>query len=328
MVNKIELYREILEIEPNSKIFFPLARELAVQGNAKEAAAVLTRGITFHPDYLEAKFLLIELLTSLGREQEAQSAFAGVGTMLANYPSLWGLWSREVAAQSKDASLALRFLAASFEDQGLTWAEIMERGLQGSQNDMPDPRPGKKPDLTQATTETPTPAPLTQVTETAPQPAPTDSVTVQPAGVSDNAAAPPLRGAKEVLELADILETPGEKSRPRSSRSRDAAVRTKTMAALLAEQGDMAGALAIYGELLGATSDPVEREDIQTRMEALAPGQNADAQDDAIAPEPAPTVSADTNPAASETDAKPKSPAKLVNLLEALAGRLDARAEG
>ena len=130
MLSKIEIYREVLEIEPNSKVFFPLARALAEEGRHDEAAAVLARGIGFHPDHLEAKFLLIELLARQGREGEADQVFAEVGALLARYPSVWLLWSKHAAARAKDPSLAMLFLAHYFQNQTLTWADVMERGLQ------------------------------------------------------------------------------------------------------------------------------------------------------------------------------------------------------
>ena len=107
MANKIELYREVLEIEPNSKVFFPLARELAEEGHVDAAVAVLQKGIAFHPDHLEAKFLLIDILTRQGREGEAESVFTDVGALLARYPSVWLLWSKAAAARSRDPSLAM-----------------------------------------------------------------------------------------------------------------------------------------------------------------------------------------------------------------------------
>ena len=117
MASKIELYREVLEIEPNSKVFFPLARELAALGREDEAAGVLSRGIAQHPDHLEAKFFLIELLSRLGRAGEADAVFTDVGSLLSRYPAVWLLWSRTAAARSQDPALAMLFLANYFQDE-------------------------------------------------------------------------------------------------------------------------------------------------------------------------------------------------------------------
>ncbi len=315
MVSKIEIYREVLEIEPNSKVFFPLARQLAVAGRPAAPAAVLARGIGLHPDHLEAKFLLIEILTRLGRAGEADAVFADVGAMLARYPSVWLLWSREAAARSKDPALAMLFLANYFQNENLTWSDVMERGLQSlRQGAMRQAGPADIPPLADA-------APVASL-ETAVSAPPSAA----PAVIADTQAlapeaddAPSLRGAREVMELAEILEAPApaqEKSRPRSGKSRETGVRTRTMAALLAEQGDTAAALDIYNELLATTAPGPERQELADLVAALSPAATAGQ------PETAP----EAGDAPSASDLKPKSAAKLVSLLEALAGRLENRA--
>lgn len=322
MLSKIELYREVLDIEPNSKVFFPLARQLAEEGRHDEAAAVLTRGIGFHPDHLEAKFLLIEILSRQGREDQADDIFADVGAMLARYPSVWLLWSKNAAARAKDPSLAMLFLAHYFQNQTLTWAEVMERGLKslsqaagqplendgGAQPAAPTAPAGAAP-----AGPTPTAAAAPDQPESAPR----------PAGRPDRepSEGPELRGAREVLALADILdapEEPAERGRPRTAKPREPAVRTKTMAAVLAGQGDTTGALDIYGELLATTPAGPEREELLGLMAALSPPPDQDSL----------TAATDTPDAAPpRQDAPgPKGPARLVSFLEALAGRLEARA--
>lgn len=298
MVSKIEIYREVLEIEPNSKVFFPLARQLAEEGRHDEAAKVLGRGIAFHPDHLEAKFLLIEILTRLGREGEADAVFVDVGAMLSRYPSVWLLWSREAAARSQDPSLALLFLANYFQNETLTWADVMERGLKSLRQGATDAPSGPTQPV----------VPVGQAPAAAPE--------IPPSGEREAGDAPPLRGAREVMELADLLEAPGEipeKGKGKSAKTRESTVRTKTMAALLAEQGDTTAALDIYNELLATAAPGSEREELACLVAALSPRDAA---------EPAPAKVDDPSAAAP----KPKGAAKLVSLLEALAGRLETRA--
>lgn len=301
MVSKIELYREVLEIEPNSKVFFPLARLLAEAGQDDEAAVVLSRGIAFHPDHLEAKFLLIELLSRLGRAGEADAVFTEVGGLLARYPSVWLLWSRTAANRSKDPALAMLFLANYFQDESLTWADVMERGLRSLR-------------------QTATIARETGPAETVPP----VQATGQAAEAAGQGEAPSLRGAREVRELAaDLLQAPKdapEKAKGRAAKGREAEVRTKTMAALLAQQGDTAGAKAIYDELLAGLPPGAERAEIEALAAALSGEKAADAPD---APDATPK---EGDPAAATR--KSGGSAKLVNLLEALANRLDARAGG
>jgi len=323
MVSKIELYREVLDIEPNSKVFFPLARQLSEEGRQDEAVVVLQRGIGFHPDHLEAKFLLLEILTRQGREEQADAVFADVGAMLSRYPSVWLLWSKNAAARAKDPSLAMLFLAHYFQKQTLTWAEVMERGLQ-SLSDVVVPNV--------ATTETISPQSTTPLASAATGPVsparnvpPVVSVAPGSPIEKEEDDVPPLRGAREVMELADILEdTPGEKvTKTRSSKNREPAVQTKTMAALLAGQGDIAGALEIYNTLLAAAAPGPEREELLGLIEALPPATEAGQAFETLPEEPAVQSTEAVSPTA---DANPKGATKLVNLLDTLAGRLEARA--
>jgi tetratricopeptide (TPR) repeat protein len=381
MLSKIEIYREVLEIEPNSKVFFPLARSLAEEGRHDEAAAVLSRGIGFHPDHLEAKFLLIELLTRQGKEEQADQVFADVGALLARYPSVWLLWSKTAAARAKDPSLAMLFLAHYFQNQTLTWAEVMERGLKslsqaagslepsegpagpgaaetsggsepsgpvgGEEEAAAAPSASVAPDVAAASQDALAPtlsdmpgasevvslepagetkpvresahipsAPVAQAAALfeAEEPAP-QTVSVPPvvAAGSAETAGPELRGAREVMELAGLLDAPETvEPRPRSkpAKGKEQGVRTRTMAAVLAEQGDLAGARAIYQELLAAAASEAEREELRALTDALAgPGR-------AASPDAAPTPAADG----------PKSANRLADFLEALANRLETRA--
>ena len=124
-----------------------------------------------------------------------------------------------------------------------------------------------------------------------------------------------------MLALAAILdapEEPAERSRPRTAKPREQAVRTKTMAAVLAGQGDAAGALDIYGDLLATTAAGPEHEEILGLMAALTPPKAPD--EDASADE--------TSDAATARQEAPgqKGATRLASFLEALAGRLEARA--
>ena len=73
---------------------------------------------------------LVSRLLGQGREDEADRVFGDVGSLLARYPSVWLLWSKIAAVRSKDPSLAMLFLAHYFQNETLTWSEVVERGLQ------------------------------------------------------------------------------------------------------------------------------------------------------------------------------------------------------
>jgi len=341
MANKIELYREVLEIEPNSKVFFPLARELAEEGHVDAAVAALQKGIAFHPDHLEAKFLLIDILTRQGREGEAESVFTDVGALLARYPSVWLLWSKAAAARSRDPSLAMLFLGHYFQNGSLTWSEVMERGLRSLTQAASESRPEAEAPCAPVPSEAPEVA-------ARPEPAvPSASVPSAQASVVRESASereteslhaatepvsgvPPLRGAREVMELADLLEAPDSaapaKSPVRTGKARETPVRTRTMASLLASQGDIDGALEIYDALIESATGP-ERAALEAEAAALAPAPAA-VTGEAARPSSAPEVDDAAPAAVTPEDAPPqRGAAKLINLLEALAGRLEARSE-
>ena len=62
MTPKIEWFQEILEQEPSSRVFFPLAKLLFESGDVTKALETLRHGLEHHPDFLEARLFLIHLL--------------------------------------------------------------------------------------------------------------------------------------------------------------------------------------------------------------------------------------------------------------------------
>ena len=78
MMEKIEWYQEVLEIEPSSKVFFPLAKLLLGNKQTQEAIAVLRQGLDRHPEFFEARLMLIDLLQ---QERDAAGASSEVGVL-------------------------------------------------------------------------------------------------------------------------------------------------------------------------------------------------------------------------------------------------------
>jgi len=142
MKSKIEWYREVLELEPQSKVFFPLARLLMDSGEYEQAQDTLQQGLARHPEYVEARLLLAEVLAHLGREQELETLVQGVSDSMAEYPAFWEAWARylDAAEDGRDPAMAVRFLAAWLGGQRLSWAQIIQAGLQTlleEQGDLP-----------------------------------------------------------------------------------------------------------------------------------------------------------------------------------------------
>jgi len=269
MTSKIALYREVLEDDPTSRVFFPLAKMLSESGRPEEAVAVLTKSVSAHPGHLEARFLLVELLTRLGRGQESAAIFDEVLPLLTRYPSVWSLWAAK-AKLSRDSSVAMRLVAQNLAGGDVSFLDVLEKGLAA-------------------------------IGKTAGETASPGLVVETPREQGEDFS---LRGAAEVQALARRLREDGE---PRAE-EKPFAVKTRTMADLLAKHGDYAEAVSIYKQLAEQASDQAEREELYRRageLQALAE----------------PAVAA----AREESAPKKGSKSDLVSMLEALADRLDAR---
>ena len=129
MESKIEWYQEVLSLEPSSRIFFHLARLFVGNGQPEEAVDTLRQGLDRNPDYIEARLLLIELLSREEREDEAREQAAILAEILKRYPAFWRAWSLTLAGGEEDFGVALEFAAAYCSGAPLTWGQIIEHGL-------------------------------------------------------------------------------------------------------------------------------------------------------------------------------------------------------
>jgi tetratricopeptide (TPR) repeat protein len=250
MKQKIEWYREVLEIEPNSKIFFPLSRMLAKDGRPEEAIAILRQGVGRHPDHIEARLFLVELLYGANRAVELQQEVVVLSDMFKNYPGFWRAWGERLfdENESRDAGLAAIFLAAFLQNMPVSWAGVIEHGLKSLVS-----QETARPSATLAEAH-----PLAS----APQ-ATSYEESVSPA-VAPFAAAPAK--AEPVIDesaLTDDGTDEDENEEPIS-------LRTRSMADVLAEQGDIPGALDIYNELLAAAQAEEEKKALKHRIDVLS----------------------------------------------------------
>ncbi|WP_165065751.1 hypothetical protein [Desulfovibrio sp. ZJ200] len=385
MTEKIEWYKEVLELEPNSKVFFPLARMLAEEQRYDEAVEVLERGLERHSEFLEARLFFIELLFKTGRRPACTAQVNKLSTMFAAYAGFWQAWAACLSAsgESPDAAAVLRVLAANFLRGPVSLHELLDRGVAslleenaGQESGRPVPQPVNAAGEAQIAPVQPQPA------EDAPQSGSTEAESVKSEGFfafpesEENEMLLPLEGAPgasaalpdtDVAVFADAPEPeyggetafdpaaamaddeplpeetsaavrqeaeanpaaqnfavkkqaeagPGTESAvfPRDE-SEDAeerfSLRTRSMAEVLAEQGDIRGALDIYYELAAAAVSLQETADLQQRIATLS-ARLGTAQEADEAPPPAQPESA------SGKD-------KLISMLEALAERVEARA--
>lgn len=296
---KIKWYQDVLEIEPSSRIFFPLARLLAEEGRLPEAIRALQEGLKQHPDFFEARLMLVDLVQREGDASRAASDIAALGENLCAYPGFWEAWAAQAEKETGDRSLvfALRFLAAHLKNRDLTLFDILEKGVREA--------------LEAEKASTPRAASVPVAAHAAPL---DEAVTLEAIGRESLLEASALRAQADApREMASAARADQEAAEADEKFS----LRTRTMAALLAEQGDYEGALDIYHELLRAAADEGQREEIgmcirnvQARM------KNAASSEQPQTPRETRTAEADT----------PDNRDRIVKTLEMLARRLETRA--
>lgn len=307
MKEKIEWYREVLELEPNSKVFFPLARLLAQTGQLEDALATLEHGIGRHPEFIEARLFYIELLYRNNNMPQCQEQVEQLSELFSGYVGFWEAWGACLAASEKgrDVALALTFLAASFQNSNLTLSQVMELGLQSVLGrTAPTGTHGESRDGTSSIT-----SPDVSVAEEVPPP------TVPPlAELVQSLPAEPQ--AARLVDLAEqARQTTDEDAVQVPAAEERYSLRTRSMAEVLAEQGDFKGALEIYQELALTAVTSEEAVDLQHRISTLTARLDASGDDTALRDEaPAPEVSAPGKD-------------RLLSLLETLADRLETRAQ-
>lgn len=293
MTEKISWYQEVLDLEPGSRLFFPLSRLLAEDGQRERALRILEEGLRRNPDCLEARLFQIELLYRQGGSAACRGQMEELSTIFARYPGFWEAWSASLAASGEcgDASLAPLLLAASFQKEGLSLTQLLERGLR--QLLRQDTSPSLEAVRSKETAEQHEGSAANVAGGDIP-PSPAEGIV--PSSVTPRNAASLVR---QMVPVAAMAETAEESF----------SLRTRSMAELLAEQGDIPGALEIYQELAQTASTQAERSSLEERMVTLR-----GCLDSGEIPESAASCTA--------------IPADVLSFLDSLAQRLEARARG
>ena len=368
MTEKIEWYKEVLELEPNSKVFFPLARLLAEAKRIDEAVEILEQGLARHEEFLEARLYLIELLHSANKLEACEKQVGRLTKMFSTYAGFWQAWAAciNAAGNAPDTAAVLRFLALNFSRGPVSLHDVINQGLASMAGGGAEAPVQAQPAEFAAHVAHPT----VEATPGFAQAAPVVSATAATvlAGhaaepVADAAAAASSAGAvydaesvlgaanQEIphdsvdfdpdLAMADDDALPSEAAEsvsPMVARGADAyaayaapvtqteavvvedadeaeerfSLRTRSMAEVLAEQGDIKGALDIYHELAAAAVHPEESADLRQRIATLTARLGNVQTSDTV------------QPVASAEQASGKD--KLISMLEALAERVEARA--
>ena len=351
MSEKIEWYKEVLALEPNSKIFFPLARMLADEARYDEALEVLGNGLERHSEFLEARLFFIELLYKAGRQADCATQIERLQSMFSGYAGFWQAWAACLATSDAHADTAsvLRLLAAYFLHGPICLHKVLDDGLARLLGDTPLPSRdgteevaalaapnGEEGEATSAATDEAGEALTTDVVsealleesddipEASEPEAPSEESSVvlnesdedfdPDAAMSDEAALP----ESPHISLGEMVEAPGSEESANVENEENEeqfTLRTRSMAEVLAEQGDIKGALDIYQELAAVAVSPEESADLKLRMNTLR-----SRLDNVHEPE--------TDQAASQEDVGSDGKNRLISMLEASAERVEARAQG
>ncbi len=321
MSEKIEWYKEVLAIEPNSKLFFPLARMLSEECRIEEALDVLRKGLARHDEYIEARLLFIDLLYKTGTHfDETQEQIRRMHALFAGYAGFWQAWAAflsKIEPDSADTASVIHFLAASFSlNTSVTLSEVLEKGinailLESTESDAVERKPSfASGDHTQSTDnvtsdkKTSCHASLRETSDVLTSDR--DIANALPDGRLSGGSKTDIRAASSITVQVPIEHVESEEEH--------FSLRTRSMAEVLAEQGDIKGALDIYHELAAAASTPEENAELMHRMATLRSMLTSEQfQKEA------------SSATKDETSGTGKT--RLISILESLAERVEARAQ-
>lgn len=347
---KAAWYREVLELEPGSKVFLPFARLLAGMGRQDEAVAVLRDGLERHPEFMEARLFLIDVLHKNGDAALCGAEVARLAGLFRSHPGFWEAWSAlsEAEGDKPDMAVSLGFLGALFRDGGVTLVDVLAAGLKAlrdasglaadsgatprhlaspdspasgnaSPDAAPDSPPGLIPETPPASSEESADSTFVDFPP-AEAAAPSSSVfplPFVPSGLSVDEAPLPLVFDGDALLPPAAVVGPAYEAAPAEPGQEKCSLRTRSMAEVLAEQGDVRGAVDIYEELL-ATCRPVDRAALESRLESLRARLG---EDTGVLPVQHATASSPVRSVPAN-----KSRNGVLDLLEKLAVRLETKA--
>jgi tetratricopeptide (TPR) repeat protein len=318
MKAKIDWYKEVLELEPGSKVFFPLARLLAENGQMNDALSVLRLGLERHPEFIEARLYLIELLHQQGESAQCEQQVGRLARLFSAYPGFWEAWGMYAGGDgNSELPVALKLLSLLFRRGDIRLSDVLEQGLRAciaspSFSSPPPPRASSAL-RDEGERRGPPVAPgapgalgALGAAEGPSHPS-HPSRPSHPGGASFPARATPSE-PKIPVPAANDFPKAALHGETEEAEEEPFTLRTRSMADVLAEQGDVDGALEIYRELASRPGSPEEREEIKERITQLS-ASRLPADEEAVAP-------------------KESHPGKqrLQYLLESLAERLEARA--
>ena len=259
--DKVKLYEEVLVQDPASTLFFPLAKLYLQEDRVEGALYVLETGLKYHPAHVEARMLLVRVLQKQGKEVAVREQIAAIAGILRKYPDFWHGWADQLEKEGdSDFALAARFIGLRLSGHQISWCDLIGNALKGltgeSLLNLDQMSFGPASAASQQSEVTPEEDKPQEVLEF----------------VEDfqKTAFPDLESAPQAGE--DIRSQPEEAGDASTSESTDEdefVFRTKTMADILAKQGDYRGARDIYAELAQKSRDERFRRELQDNVNRM-----------------------------------------------------------
>ncbi|RQD64532.1 MAG: hypothetical protein D5R98_05010, partial [Desulfonatronovibrio sp. MSAO_Bac4] len=128
--DKLKFYEEVLELEPGSKLFFPLAKLYFLNKDTELAINTLTKGLEKYPEHLEAKLLLASIHKQAGNTQQSRAIHQDIFALFSSNQEFWDSIATDLAENGQnDLALAASFFSMSARQKDATWSDIMWSGL-------------------------------------------------------------------------------------------------------------------------------------------------------------------------------------------------------
>ena len=362
MNDKITWYREVLELEPQARLFYPLAKLLVEEGEYQEACTVLEKGLAWHPSYMQARMLLASVLQKMGRESEGKEQFAEVAKELGGSASFWHAWA-EVNGAAADDALIKRFMSLVLRNVPVSFSDVVRRGLDSLEAEYGTGLAAQA----EAAAHEPQPQPQIQPeAQIQVQPAPVQAENIASASpkflqagslrlfvnaaepLKAQAAAPKLSEAAPEKAAQKVQAAPADAAANACGGALDEEEdfvpgwppQTRSMAEVLVEQGEYTEALSILRELAGKAAGAGRSELLQRLSEVEdmagidhAAGPQADLRQEALQQDEAQAEEAEGRAVPHAQAISPLSAAaggagagQLLSMLEALADRIEDRA--
>jgi tetratricopeptide (TPR) repeat protein len=274
MDEKIKWYEEILHLDP-ARLFFPLARLYAQNNELDKAIQTLRSGLDKDPRHFEARMFLVSLLSRQGLDLDQDAGLLdGITTVLEQYPEVWTVWARELEKSgNKDLGVALRCVSCHLQGQPVSWSEIIRQGFTALAQEN---EPGMGKEQESAVPSGILDGELDFVTAEASEEERSGDIAPSEEDETEQGAKSEILQDDAGLEM-ELQDQPaqegtgGDIEQGSSGSGSDSlsSYRTRTMADILAEQGDYSQALDIYIELQQKAQSDEDYEDLQASIQAM-----------------------------------------------------------